>query len=500
MEEQKFREKIQLILDPYFDREFFTNLIYVLDRKKTLREVFEACVRELDGTKNWSADLDKSLLHLFFGYQVSSLVKENYQLLPLANSIYAMALNRGDGQKLVESNKYSENMGQASTPQEFESLIRKDVRGVESKSSVWGALLFLLDNRSTRAKAAAALIKESLINSDALTFSLLVKGMEVALSSGWKANASIMKRPFDRFWESDSASDDVARGVKLATAIPIRFNLGTIPKWQENYAEELWKRISEQSAESAWEYISNMANDGASFDQVSSVFSILRGRALFSMKSEQWPLVTKSIVYSEALQSAGHLAPEEKLSFLAIDLFDLVQLIQLVGNQIPSRATGESVLDGVSKNISKDRLVLRLDDSLERGDRTEALELIAVILKDEGLSGSVCDRLLLAASKQDAWTYDFRTIPVAYAITKSFNACVRLGIHGSAVLDGLSGLIRFLSDQREASLMIVPKTGTYGNGLSLSQFDVSGGARIVDRFIFNQLRNAQRVKVWPSDN
>ena len=48
MEAKKFRENIQLMLDPYFDREFFTNLIYLIDRNKTARDVFEAVAAGLD--------------------------------------------------------------------------------------------------------------------------------------------------------------------------------------------------------------------------------------------------------------------------------------------------------------------------------------------------------------------------------------------------------------------------------------------------------------------
>jgi hypothetical protein len=72
-------------------------------------------------------------------------------------------------------------------------------------------------------------------------------------------------------------------------------------------------------------------------------------------------------------------------------------------------------------------------------------------------------------------------------------------------LDGLlevdAAVRRILRElvQYQGKRGIMAKIYGYG-GMQKSQFDVSGGARIVDRFIFNQLRNAQRVKVWPSDN
>src|SRR4051812_4451816 len=102
MEEKMFRQKVQLMLDPYFDREFFTNLFYCIDRKKRLREIFEAAVREMNLTETWTKDLDGGLLHLFFSYQVSSLVRENYQWLPISNGLYTASLQRGNGQKPVK--------------------------------------------------------------------------------------------------------------------------------------------------------------------------------------------------------------------------------------------------------------------------------------------------------------------------------------------------------------------------------------------------------------
>src|SRR5689334_15034760 len=98
MEEFRFREKINLACDPYFDREFFTNLIYCIDRKKTPREIFEATMNEMQFTKKSTPDLDRGILHLLYSYQATSFLRENYQWLPLAQGIYALALNRSDGQ------------------------------------------------------------------------------------------------------------------------------------------------------------------------------------------------------------------------------------------------------------------------------------------------------------------------------------------------------------------------------------------------------------------
>lgn len=500
MQDGMFREKVQLLLDPYFDREFFTNLIYCIDRKKTVRELCEAIVQELNKTVTWPTDLDKSLVHLFFAYQASGQIRENYQWLPISNAIYGCALNRGDGQSLVKTEISSAQASRASTVPEFKSLIRRDTRGVESKTIAWSSLLFLLDNRTTRVSTIAALLEESLGGSDVLTFELLVRALEVSLAGGWKSNSIFMRRAFDRFWHSGAAPQIVSQGETMAKGSPIGFDAGPLKTLEAKSVEDLWMRISQNGAEAAWELLSQLALSGISYEQISTLLCHFRGRILFSMASDHWPRVTRSIVLADSLRGAGDLCTTLRQHLLAVNVLDLVQLSQLIGNPIPIRHTGEKILDGVSKNISKDRLILRLDDAVERGDRASALDLVAVILKDEGLSHSVSDRLLLMASKQDSWTFDLKTLPVALALTKTFQACVRLSIKGEAPADGIFGLLRFLCDQREFALTVVPKTGTYGNGLSLSQFDVSGGARIVDRFVFNQMRNAQRVKVWPSDN
>lgn len=500
MESRIFDEKIQLIMDPYFDREFFTNLIYLIDRKKGAREIFEASIKESISSMTWDESMDKALYHLFNSYQACSALREGYQWLPLSNALYGMALYRGDGQKLVKRSPVSEVQRQASTPQEFEALIKKEVRAVESCSLVFGAFLFLLENRSTRSRALAAWVKQALLSSDLLTFKLVVKGAELALASGWKASEIILKRPFERFWTKIHSSTSVQEGQRLASSVGLSFKTAGVNEFSELWAEEIWKRASSQSAESVWEYLSKLSESGVSLDQVLTLLTALRGRCLWSMKMEQWPRVCSSIEYAEALTQAAVFCPEEKNLFLAVNVVDLCKLAQLVGGVLPQRPTGDRVLDGASKNIAKDRLVLRLDDLVERGDRQGSLELMAAILKDLGLSGTLADRLLLMASKQDSWTYDFKTLPAALVLTKAYSSGLRQGLKACALDDALYGLLRFLSDEREVALTVVPKTGTYGDGLKLSQFDVSGGARIVDRFVFNMLRNAQRIKVWPSDN
>jgi len=226
----------------------------------------------------------------------------------------------------------------------------------------------------------------------------------------------------------------------------------------------------------------------------------LRGRCLFSMKTEQWSRVSASLFYGDALASVARWCPEIEIQLLATSLCELAKLTQVLGTATPLRPTGTQVLDGTSKDISKDRLILRLDDVVERGERFEALEIMTVVLKDSGLSQTVCDRLILMASKQDAWTFDQKTIGLATILTKAYDAALRLQMSGLSPQDAVFGLLRYLSDQRETSLDVVQKTGTYGNAMSLSTYDVSAGARIVDRFVFNQMRNAQRVKIWPSDN
>jgi len=506
MEESKFREKMGLLCDPYFDREFFTNLIYCIDREKSVRQIFEAVVYEINCSPQFTEELDKGLLHLFYAYQASSLVRENYQWLPIGQGIYTLSLFCGDGQHLVKRMPGFSQLAKATTLEDFENLIRAEVRGVESMATAWGGFLFLLENRTSRAKAISAIVREALRTCDALTFELLIKAFDLALAGGWKSNALVLLRAFERFWAQPSNSPEaVTKGLRLATTgnflnTTSADSEATLKGWSKDWTEEIWRRASSESAESVWNYYEKLMSEGASFEALFQLQTLMRGRCLYAMKSEQWPTISRSIQFGDALHSASRWISEMRLALLATDLQDLVEVVQLTALHLPSAPTGESVLDGVSKNISKDRLVLRLDDAVERGERVHALELMAVILKDEGLTHSIRDRLILMASKQDGWTSDMKTLPLVSVLTAAFDGCLRLNVRGPSVSEGLFGVLRFLGDQREISLQVVAKTGTYGEGLLPSQFDVSGGARNVDRFVFNQLRNAQRVKVWPLNN
>lgn len=514
----KFLEKVSLICDPYCDREFFTNLIYCLDRQKSIRDVFEAALDAV--LPDVASDsLDSAFLHFFYSYQAANSMRENYQWLPMAQGLYALMIQRGDGQKPLFGRKVVETPpSKAMTPAEFESAIRRDVRKVEPRDSVWQGLLFLLENRSTRSQAVKALIRTALVESDPLTFELIVKAVDLSLSSGWRSQNKLLWRAFNRFWSQEAAPEVVVQGLRLSKS-QVLTKVHDAGKWSKEWTEDLWRLASTMGAESAWSQMVNWAEAGANIDQLFSALSALRARTLYAMSSDQWPRVAASLVYGDALQSAARWLPEEADQYLAISLVEFSKLARLLGEKIPDRPTGKSVLDGASKNISKDRLVLRLDDCVERGAREEALELMAAILKDEGLSHSIADRLMLMAAKQDGFTFHMRTLPMAFIISRGFESCRRLGVTGLGVEDALFGLLRFLSDQRDISLEIVQKTGTYGDGLvkyqgekgvwakaygygglPLSQYDVSGGARIVDRFVFNQIRNAQRVKLWPSDN
>jgi hypothetical protein len=509
MEDAKFREKISLISDPYFDREFFTNLIYCMDRDKTPRDVFEAVMQEVSISPEFTPDFDRSILNLFYSYQASSSVKANYQWLPLSQGIYAMALFRGDGQNMVSAGRWEKTEPQGCSAEEFEALIRPASRAVESKKAAWASFLFLIENRSSRAQAIASFLKTVINEASPLTTNMVVQSLGVALASGWRANEEILKRAFDRFWEKEICSEAVIHGRRLVDSSSIDLKLISEAgrrqaAWKEEWVEDLWSRLAGQSSEAAWELIEQMIKEGAHLEQIFAVLTMLRGRCLCAMKTEQWAKVTSSILYGNSLSSASRWLTQEdakeKLHLLASNLCDLSVIAQLVGPKFPDRATGESILDGASKNISKDRLVLRLDETIECGIRGESQELLAVILNDRGLSHSVGDRIMLMASKQDAWTYNHRTIPVTYTLTQAFEACRRLKAEGPFLHDGLAGLLRFLCDQREGAIEQVKETGTYGNAVSLSQYDVSDGARIVDRFVFNQFRNAQRVKIWPSDD
>jgi hypothetical protein len=372
----KFNEKIGLLCDPYFDREFFTNLIYCADRQKSIREIFEATLEEVghDTSKN---DFDSSILHFFFSYQTANRLRESYQWLSMAQGLYAMSIQRSDGQKaLYGKPKISSLPPKAITPAEFEGAIRRDLRKVESKQAVWQGLLFLLENRTTRAQAIKAFIRAALLDGDPLSFELVIKGLDLCLSSGWRAQSFILLKPFERLWAHSEAPQVVLHGSRLAKSQPMTKSLEAIA-WQTDWTEQIWKLASLQGAEAAWEFLTNLSSKGASTDQLFAVLGVLRGRALFTMTKDQWPRVAASLIYGEALQNASRWVPEDSSQFMAISVVELSKLIQLLGQEIPTRPTGKNILDGVSKNISKDRLILRLDDCVERGERSEALELLA---------------------------------------------------------------------------------------------------------------------------
>lgn len=497
--EEKFKEKIAMLSDPYYDREFFTHLIYCIDRGQTVRTIFEAMTAQISASPTFSEDLDKSLLQLFYAFQCSSLLRENYQWLPMAQALYAVSLNHGDGKAPLGFRELNDVGPSATNLADFTEAIRRETRNVVSPEASWGGLLFLLENRTTRAQAVGALLGYAVLNSDALSLELLTKGVEVSVACGWKANSIILRRPFARFWANPKPLQVVAQGWRLSKALTSSPSGSGEIHWSPEWSEEFWNRLTQQSVESAWEHVDRLMSKGASIDQMFTLFALLRGRCLFSMKSEQWARVTASLLYGDALQTAARWCPDLRVPILATSLCELSRIAQMIGTAVPLRPTGAHVLDGVSKNISKDRLILRLDDLVERGERHEALEVMAVILKDQGLSQVLCDRLVLMAAKQDAWTFDQKTLPVAHLLTRAFDQALRLGMSGGLLVDAIYGLLRLLSDERDLALEVVDRTGTYGNSLPRSQYDVSGGARIVDRFVFNQMRNAQRVKIWPSD-
>lgn len=499
MTEEKFHEKISMIVDPYFDREFFTNLIYCMDRDKSIRQIFEACFEQLSESPEISIDLDKSLLQMLYAFSATSMVRETYQWLPLFQALYSASLLRSNGQKPIAYQKANVVAPRASTVAEFTDLIRRETRSVESPERAWSSLMFLLDNRTTRSQTVATLLGYAVLNADALTLELLVKSIDVAMACGWRSNSIILKRAFERFWANPKPLQVVAQGWRVSKALTQQEKDGELV-WKPEWAEDLWTRLTTQSVESAWEGVDKAIGQGAKFEQIFVLLGLLRGRCLFSMKSEQWHRVAASLFYGDTLASVARWCPEIQVQLLAASLCELSKLTQIIGTATPLRPTGAQVLDGTSKNISKDRLILRLDDVVERGERFEALEIMSVILKDSGLSQTVCDRLVLMASKQDGWTFDQKTIGLATILTKIYDSALRLQMSGPALQDSIYGLLRFLSDQREASLEVVQKTGTYGDRMKPSQYDVSGGARIVDRYVFNQARNAQRVKIWPSDN
>lgn len=499
MEQTVFRQKISMILDPYYDREFFTNLIYCMDRDKSIRDVFEAALLELNVSPQWSDDLDRSLLYCYYAYQASSAMREHYQWLPLANAFYGLALHRGDGQRAIRPISSDDIVPQACTPEDFKQLIRKEVRRVEPKERAWASLVFLLENRTSRSKALNGLLSEALESVSAEHFGLFVKALEVSMAAGWRRSDIFLRRPFEQFWTARPASESVSRALKVASATP--YSGGSLPvAWLPEWTEELWTRLTSQAVDSVWTFINQLGSKGATSDQIFTLLNVLRGRCFYLMDSSQWPLCASSLMFSDALTGAAKLDPSSLSKYLAVNVFDLTALVGLIPQTIAERPTGRDILEEASQTVSKDRLVLRLDDCVERGARRDSLELLAALLSDQGLSRTLADRLLLMAAKQDSWTFLSRVLPVGLVLTQTYQDLSRLHMSGGLHGDCLLGLVRFLSDVRELSLQIVAKTGTYGDHLPLSQFDVSGGARIVDRFVFNQMRNAQRVKVWPSNN
>jgi len=218
------------------------------------------------------------------------------------------------------------------------------------------------------------------------------------------------------------------------------------------------------------------------------------------MKWEAWSWATQSLQYAASLRAAARWRHSSQSFYLAMSLVELARLCQRLSLGRVSAFSNARVLEGNSMNVSKNQLVLRLDDAIERGDSVHAFELLGVILQHKGLSHSVADRLVLEASKQDSWTYDQSTIPTALLLTEAYESAVRLRLSEQMASDCLHGLLRFLCDQRVTALDQVRKQGHYNDGgLYKSPFDVSGGARIADRFVFNQMRNAQRIFVWPSE-
>ena len=83
MDEAKFRQKIELMTDPYYDREFFTNLVYCMDRKKSLRDIFEGVLQEFSVTPEFNDVLDKTLLNLFYSH--NKALHHDSQFLSVAN-------------------------------------------------------------------------------------------------------------------------------------------------------------------------------------------------------------------------------------------------------------------------------------------------------------------------------------------------------------------------------------------------------------------------------
>lgn len=499
---ESFTEKIQLALDPYFDREFFTNLIHVLDRGMSLGEVFEATLEDLSLAPARSLETDRSILQLFYAFQASSSLRQSYQSLPLFQSLYSLALFRSDGRRPIERVATEEESAMATTLEDFQRLIRPGSRRVEPVDRAWSYFLFLMDNRSMRAGCIELIIDECFRSCDELSSSLLLKAFDLAFSRGWTKNELILRRAFESFWLSarkklQSEKMNKAESLLAAQSLEAKHSGGV--NWKADWIEELWHRIQKETAESAWEWMLQLGREGVSRDQLLCSLQILRGRMLGGMRHEQWGNVTKSVRYAASLESAARWVPRSKDLYIAASLVDLVSCLRLVGFEAQERASGDELLSGLSINLSKNQLILRMDDACEKGDRRHAEQLLSLVVKDRGLTHSVSDRLLLMACKQDAWTYDQSTLLTAYCLTSAYQQGVRVGLPSEMASDAVFGLLRYLSDQRDRVLDEVKRQGHYGDHLKRSTFDVSGGARIVERFVFNQVRNAQRIQTWPSE-
>jgi hypothetical protein len=498
-----FSEKIRLLTDPYFDREFFTNLIFCLDRKKTLREIFENTLRDFNSSPSFSEDFDKSLFQLFVSYQASHFLRESYKTLPLAQALYAAALYRSEGRSPIIRKTSDRVAPRGTSIEEFEKMLFYEAREVTDFQRVWASLLFLIQSRSSRMDAVRLVLHSAGRHSDRLSFRYLVKAFEICFASSWEDADLFLERAFERFWNQSSPepNDGILRNSEaLVIGCPTHLEPGRGQAWPKEWAEELWYRVSKQTGESAWEYVDQISKQGASLDQVEVAVQLLFARCLRLMRPHQWSLVAESILYADSLRAMGRWAPNDRKQNLAACLLELAFLANLTAQDEKPRPTGESVFEKFSLNLGKNQLILRMDDAVENADFERALDLAAVILKDRGLSHSLCDRLLLIAAKQDAWNYSMLTLPTAFCAVNLFEIAVRLQLPEELLSDGVFGLCHLFLQQREFSLAQVKKQGHYGDGgLKTSNFDVSAGARIVDRFVFNQLRNAQRIFIWPTE-
>lgn len=498
-----FDQKIKLICDPYFDREFFTNLIFCIDRKKTIREVFESALAEYNLSPQFTDDFDRAILHLFYSHQAAQHLRENYQWLPLAQGLYTASLFRSNGRHPVKTRDLAPVEARGSSIEEFKKMIQKEARQVVPFEHAWESLIFLLQNRSTRPKAIELMVQTAVEESDRLTAELFTKAIDTCFAGAWKNLEVKLRRAFERLWHQGSygkPAASLAMAKSLVDAVVPKFEPGELRPWPSEWGEELWFRLSKQSVESGWEWIEQISSQGARYEQVSAALQILFGRCLFAVKPEQWSLVSEAIIFSDCLQAAARWVPSKKFFYLAALAAELSRVSQVVAQSSPMRPTGASVIEKFSSNTEKNQLILRLDDAVETGNELKALDLLCILLKDRGYTHSLSDRLVMMGSKQDAWSFSASTIPVAFILSSTFESSVRLGLPEDMLKDAVYGLARFFIIQRNFSLTQVEKQGHYGDGgLRRSQFDVSGGARIVDRYVFNQMRNAQRIFVWPTE-